>query len=167
METMRTLATYGRWANQIVFDLCRGLDPAVLAEPAPGTIGSIQQTLEHLVCTEDDCFQMLEGRAPLQTVDEMLAHVAAYQGRDLAWLAERADLAGAGFERALAEAEAAFLDGELRPPAMSRRVGLLHALTHSMHHRAQVLSVLGARGVKVPDIDYGFFLFRPEPAPSA
>jgi uncharacterized damage-inducible protein DinB len=167
MQTLRTLATYARWANRIVFDLCRDLDPAVLAEPAPGTIGSIQQTLEHLVCTGDDCFQMLEGRAPLQTVDEMLAHVASYRGRDLAWLAEGADLAGAGFERALADADPAFLDGELRPPAMSRRSGMLHALTHSMHHRAQVLSVLGARVVKVPDIDYGFFLFRADQAPSA
>jgi uncharacterized damage-inducible protein DinB len=166
METLRTLATYGRWANRLVFGLCRDLDPAVLAEPAPGTIGSIQQTLEHVVCTEDDCFQMLEGRAPLRTVDEMLAHVAAYRGRDLAWLAERADLAGAGFERALADADAAFLDGELRPPAMSRRSGMLHALTHSMHHRAQVLSVLGARGTKVPDIDYGFFLFRDQAPPA-
>ena len=166
METLRVLVSYGRWANGVVFGLCRDVDPAVLAEPAAGTIGTIQQTLEHLVCTEDDCFLMLEGRAPLQTVDEMLAHVAAYRDRDLAWLAERADLAGAGFERALAAADAAFLDGELRP-AMSRRASMLHALTHSMHHRAQVLSVLGARGVKVPDIDYGFYLFRPEPASSA
>ena len=166
MQTLRTLASYGRWANRVVFGLCRDLDPAILAEPAPGTIGTIQQTLEHLVCTEDDCFQMLEGRAPLQSVDEMLANVAVYRGRDLGWLAERADLAGAGFERALADADVAFLDGELRPPAISRRAGLLHALTHSMHHRAQVLSTLGARGVKVPDIDYGFFLFRPDqPAP--
>jgi uncharacterized damage-inducible protein DinB len=166
METLRTMVEYGRWANRLVFDLCRAADPAALAEPAPGTIGTIQQTLEHMVGTEDDCAQMLQGRPPLQNVDEILAYVAVYQGRDLAWLAERADQAAATIERALAGADEAYLDGELRPPAISRRGGILHALTHSMHHRAQVLSTLGARGVKVPDIDYGFYLFRAgQPAP--
>ena len=35
METMRALASYGRWANRTVFGLCREVDPARLLALAP------------------------------------------------------------------------------------------------------------------------------------
>jgi uncharacterized damage-inducible protein DinB len=160
VQTILGLVRHGAWANRLVFDLCRGVDPAWLLEPALGTIGTLHQTLEHLVGVEDDCRLTLEGRPPVATVDEIMAHLATYRDRDVAWLAARSEEVAASFERALAGADDAYLDGALRA-GMTRRDGLLHVLTHSIHHRAHVLSALGQRGLTVPDVDYGFYLFRP------
>jgi uncharacterized damage-inducible protein DinB len=56
------------------------------------------------------------------------------------------------------EADEAALEAPLPIPWFDFRVrarqGLLQVLTHSSHHRSQVLSFLGARGIEVPDLDY-------------
>ncbi|MGH2457769.1 MAG: DinB family protein [Chloroflexota bacterium] len=41
---------------------------------------------------------------------------------------------------------------------LTARDGLLQVLTHSGQHRAQVFSVLGARGIDVPGLDYVMML---------
>ena len=41
---------------------------------------------------------------------------------------------------------------------LSAREALLQVLSHSAQHRSQVLSVLGAHGIEVPDLDYVLLL---------
>jgi len=154
METERRLVHYNAWANRRVFALCASVEGERLRETDGGSIGSIEQTLKHLVGVEDVYLQMLEGREPgggFGSQDE-------YFGHDIAWFRARSEEVADGYLALLDGRDEAWLEGTMRVPwfdfPMTLRDGLLQALTHSAQHRAQVFSVLGAQGVAVPDVDY-------------
>lgn len=154
MRTLQSLYAYNTWANARVFAVCREVDQPQLEEQAPGTFGTIAVTLQHLVVVEDVYARMLRDE-PLERVDSRGDH-------DLDWLAERAAQLGGEYARMLAGAGASFYDEPLRVPwfdfALAKHDGLLQVLSHSAQHRAQVFSILGARGVEVPDLDYVLYV---------
>lgn len=147
------LFRYNQWANERVFDVCGKLDPAMLAEVAPGANESIENTLSHLMGVEDAYLAMIRGQ-PLGSFgsrEEYFAH-------SLPWFAERVKLVGAAYLDLLDGPSPLQLDQPLSVPwinaPLTARDGLLQVLTHSGQHRAQVFSVLGARGIEVPGLDY-------------
>lgn len=153
MRTLADLYVYNAWANAQVFDICRGLDQARLDEQAPGTYGTLTETLKHMAQVEIVYAQMLQDK-PLPTGearDEFLAH-------DLAWFAEITARFGQQYTALVANADDAFYDEPLHVPwfdfALTKHDGLLQVLSHSAQHRAQIFSVLGQRGIEVPDLDY-------------
>jgi uncharacterized damage-inducible protein DinB len=158
VETLIQLVRYNTWSNRCVFDLCGTVAPALLRETDQGSIGSIEMTLKHLVGVEESYLAMLRG----EDLSRRFGPREAYEAQDLAWFRGRAAELGEGFLALLSERNEAWLDGPMQVPwfdfAMTTRDGLLQALTHSAQHRGQVLSVLGAQGVSVPDVDYVFML---------
>ena len=159
MRTLRDLYAYNAWANAQVFAVCRDVDQARLDEDAPGTYGSLTETLKHMVSVESAYLQMLRDK-PLgtsETRQEFFAH-------DVEWFAETAARVGQMYIGLLGNASDAFYDEPLNVPwfdfALSKHDGLLQVLSHSAQHRAQVFSVLGQRGVAVPDLDYVLFVQR-------
>ena len=158
MRTLVKLARYTDWANQVVFGACEQALPQVLQETAPGTVGSIDDTLKHLVSVENAYLAMLQGRDP----GEALGPRNEYFAHDLAWFADHSRQLDAAYLALLDGKDESWLEGPLRVPwfdhPMTRRDGLLQVFTHSAQHRAQVLSELGAHGVKVPDVDYMLLL---------
>ena len=46
---LRDLARHNAWATGQVLEYCRGLDEPTLNSTAPGTYGTIFQTLQHIV----------------------------------------------------------------------------------------------------------------------
>ena len=158
MTPLAELARYNRWANAQVFAVCRAVDPDALGAAAAGTIGTLEETLKHLAGVEDVYLAMLQGRDLFAGQTDRKGFWLAYEAHDLEWFADRVAELDRGFEELLASADDALLAGELRIPwfdfPMTRAQGVLQALTHSHTHRAQVLSTLGDRGVKVPEMDY-------------
>lgn len=157
MRALTDLFDYNAWANAQVFATCASVDQARLDAEAPGTYGSIADTLKHQVQVEVVYARMLRGE-PLGvngSSDDFFAH-------DLAWYAEVAARTAGEFSALLANASEAFYDEPLHVPwfdfALTKRDGLLQALTHSAQHRAQVFSILGQHGVEVPNLDYVFFV---------
>jgi uncharacterized damage-inducible protein DinB len=156
-ETLQGLYAYNTWANAQVFDLCRGVDQAQLDQDAPGTAGTISETLKHMVGVEVVYAHMLRNGAPDDrgSREEFFAH-------DVAWFGERAAEVGREYADLLAGAGEAFYDEPLDVPwfdfVLTKHDGLFQVLAHSAQHRAQVLSVLGQRGVEVPDVDYVLFV---------
>ena len=153
MDTLRQLCRYNAWANRRVFDCCRAVDPAALGADARGTIGTIEETLKHLVRVEDVYLVMLRGEDPRTAMPPQ----EEYRRHDLAWFADRVEQVGRGYMALLEHADEPFLAAQFKIPwferPISRRDGVLQALTHSAQHRAQVLSTLGERGLAVPDVD--------------
>jgi uncharacterized damage-inducible protein DinB len=154
MTELGKLVEYGRWANRRVFALCLELDGGHLGDAARGSVGTVLDTLKHLVRTEDSFLAfMRDGNA------DSLGEREPYWARDLTWFAARAEQLADEYGAFL---PAARLDAEFRVPwfdfPMTVADGALQAMTHSVQHRAQVLSVLGGRGLKVPDLDYVFML---------
>ncbi len=164
METLRRLCRYNAWANAKVFDICRELDPAILSEPAAGSLGTVEATLKHLIGVEDYNLHLASDTVPA----DVPAWRAAYLQLPFSWYLERIAAIGEEYQELLAAPDASFLEREVKmgwmPVPITVRDSLLHALTHSAHHRAQVLSVLGGRGLKMPDIDYIFMLAEAAPA---
>ena len=156
-RTLRDLFAYNGWANAQVFAICRDVDHARLEATAPGTFGSIEETLKHLVGVEDVYLFLLRD-GPIDHAGGQAEHFA--RPRD--WFANRATELAAGYAELLARVDPGFFDEQLRVAwidvPLTRHDGLLQVLQHSAQHRAQVLSALGGHGVTVPDVDYVFYL---------
>jgi uncharacterized damage-inducible protein DinB len=156
MRSLQALYAYNAWANARVFAVCTGLDQTQLVERAPGTIGTIEETLKHMVSVEDVYARMLRG-APADGGQR-----EAYFAHDVSWFADRAAQLGRDYRDLLAQAGATLYDEPLVVSwfdfALTKHDGLLQVLSHSAQHRAQVFSVLGERGLDVPDLDYVLFV---------
>lgn len=157
MRTLADLFTYNAWANAQVFAICRAADPARLDARAPGTVGSLAETLKHLVQVELVYAQMLQDKPlPNQGArDEFFAH-------DLEWFAQTLERVGQVYVGLVTQANNDFYAAPLQVPwfdfALTKHDGLLQVLSHSAQHRAQVFSVLGQHGIEVPDLDYVLFV---------
>jgi uncharacterized damage-inducible protein DinB len=168
MDTLGAMAVYNRWATRKVFARCLELEPAILESEAPGTNGSIEKTLKHMVLTEDGFLNFTRGSDPLRGHSDPRAYIRAFMAHDLAWFAGFAEELADGFDAMIASADDAFLEGEFRVPwfdfAWKRREGILQAFLHSTVHRSQVFAALGARGLDVPDLDYPRMLLERQAA---
>jgi len=166
MQTLRRLARYNGWANQRVFEACAALSPEQLAEIERGTVGSIGETLAHLVEVEDIYRLMLQGRDPGELTGD-----ASYLTHDTPWFAGRSQQLGDEYQTLLNAHDDGWLQESFVVPwfgfALSRRDGLLQAWMHSAQHRAQILSALGTHGIDVPDVDYIFMLSLDQEQPNA
>ena len=157
MRTLVDLYAYNAWANAQVFAVCLSLDQTALDEQSPGTYGTLAETLKHMAQVEIVYAYMLQDK-PLPTGesrDEFFAH-------DLAWFAEVTARIGQAYIALVADAGDAFYAEPLHVPwfdfALTKHDGLLQVLSHSAQHRAQVFSVLGQRGVEVPNVDYVLYV---------
>jgi uncharacterized damage-inducible protein DinB len=154
MQVYRAMVEYDRWASRKVFALCRDLDAAGLTAEAKGAVRTIETTLKHTVRVADAFQALLRGQIP----DAALGAWTEYREHDLAWFAARADGVADAYDELLGEVDEVFFDAELKIPwfehPVTRRDAFVQAMTHSIQHRAQVCSVLGERGVDVPNLDY-------------
>lgn len=148
---------YNTWANARVFAACAGLEATALREDARGTIGTIEDTLKHLIGVEDVYLALIQG-LPLGVGGSR----EAYAAHDIAWFRERATQVGEGYQALLAQHGEDLLAHALAVPwfdfALTARDGLLQVLSHSAQHRSQILSTLGAQGAEMPNIDYVFMV---------
>lgn len=162
MQTLRELFEYNAWANAQVFATCLSQDTTALDAAAPGTVGTITQTLQHLAQVELVYSMMLQDAA-LPSRESFEESVT----QDLAWSTSTVAQTGSMYLAMIALADEAFLRAPLRVPwfdfALTKHDGFLQVLTHSAQHRSQVLSVLGQRGVTVPDLDFVLYLRRTKP----
>ena len=156
---LMTLASHNEWANRRIFDACSNVSPTKLKDAPAGYSAedfgflhsdSLVGILEHLVQAEHIYFELAHGREPRRIRTEELEDLRAQCA-----LADRAyiDFVGAlsvtatkerflvpwlGFELTLGE-------------------GVLHALTHSHKHRADVsmlLPSLGGAGVEMDLLEW-------------
>jgi uncharacterized damage-inducible protein DinB len=132
------------WATDLVLEHCLCLGEAALGATAPGTYGTVHETLTHLVDShgdyvrrltggEDDVF--LEGTAEPDVLREYLERGRA------GW---RAYLDGGPDHERLVPS------GRRAAPAW---VVTLQAVHHASDHLAHVGTILGANGLPVPDAD--------------
>jgi uncharacterized damage-inducible protein DinB len=137
------------WATEQLIDACLRLAPERLEAAAPGTFGSIIETLRHLVGADAAyLFALTGGRRPLVNEKPMT----------LAELREVTEANGVAW--------AALLSEDLDPDAIvvrRRRDGseghaptgirLAQALHHGSDHRSQICTILTNLGVEPPPID--------------
>ena len=146
--TLLMLFQHKTWATLSLIEHLQGLDEAQLQSSVPGTYGSIQDTLQHLVGAEESYYQLITG--------ERFAERMTPEPVPLAELARRVRLLGPKWEQLAADPDAAAR--EVRTRDGWRTTGALimaQAIHHADDHRSHVLSTVGARGLDLPGLDIG------------
>lgn len=145
----RDLAGHHRWATNQLLTYCQDLDDATLNATAPGTYGSVIDTLRHLVDSEMSYLFRLTHAWPEHPwpYDDVVG---------IEVLLERAALLGRTLERFLADEWDDERLGEAYGDdtvfTVHAGVFLAQAIHHANEHRAHVCTILGARGHEPPEV---------------
>lgn len=154
---LHDLARHNVWATVQVLEFCQGLDEPTLHTTAPGTFGTIIETLRHMIDAEASYLFRLTGAwsAYPWRRDEAV-------GLDV--LAERAAVLAITWEQFLAGDVDSERLGEARSDknevfAVRAGVFITQALHHANEHRAHICTILGALGYEPPDVSaWGYAL---------
>ena len=142
--TLLELYRHKTWATLRLIEYCQDLADEHLDATMPGTFGTIRETLRHLVDAEEGYFRLVTG--------ERLSEPLPDGPVPLDELAQRIRRLGPRWELLAQNTEApgrevTTSDGWRVPGA----VPMAQAIHHADDHRSQVLSILGARGLEVPE----------------
>jgi uncharacterized damage-inducible protein DinB len=149
------LIRYNNWANAKVLAACRTLDAGQLAATAPGTYGTIHNTLGHIIGAEADYVGRLTGQRPQP----------AFKWEDRPALAEVIAFAD--------QVAGALLDAIQRIPPTSivheeedgntmdyqARILFIQVINHGIEHRTNVTTILSGLGLPAPEVDGWGYLF--------
>jgi uncharacterized damage-inducible protein DinB len=139
------------WANLVTIDACAAADSGLLDTDAPGTVGTIRDTLWHLIDAENHFLAALQGHPDAASIRDLEG-----AGGDLAALREQAARIGDALvawadEHATATmVEGIWEDGPYRVPAA---MFAAQAIFHGTIHRWQIGEALERFGAAAPDTD--------------
>jgi uncharacterized damage-inducible protein DinB len=133
------------WATLRLIEFCQTIDPSHLDASLPGTYGSVRATLAHLANAETSYFRRLTG--------EQLGPVLEEETATLDALAERIALLGPRWETLLDDMSLPDREIQTQRGVTHGVAPLAQAIHHADDHRTHVLSILGSRGLKVPELD--------------
>jgi len=140
---------YDNWATEKVAQFCAALAPDLRVLTTPGTMGTVEATLIHLVAAKERYASALRGTPPpedaiRETTTKDLDQVVARSKTLSEWFAEYAK-GPIDVERIITRRAA---DGS----AQQMPTGILIAqfLHHGNEHRAQLGSIFGANGIEPP-----------------
>jgi uncharacterized damage-inducible protein DinB len=145
------------WATLRVMDACDGLSPEQLATAAPGTYGSILDTLRHIVGADSWYLHRLSGERHAPIDDGAEAEL------DLAALRSAMERQAALWPEVLAADPDPDEFIEVRRDDGSgyratKGIRLAQVLHHGSDHRSQICTALTSLGVEPPEIgvwEYG------------
>ena len=144
-----TIFSHNLWANQRLLQACAGLSDEQMAATLLGTYGSLQDTLQHFVRSEEYYLHRIrtgqslprrENQPPM-TIDEMLESV----GKSGTGLIEWASKVQADDVVLLNWKD----DTQRQVP---KAIILNQAINHATEHRAQVMAILTQLGIEPPDV---------------
>jgi cyclophilin family peptidyl-prolyl cis-trans isomerase/uncharacterized damage-inducible protein DinB len=134
------------WATLRLIEYCQGLGDEHLDSTTPGTYGTIRETLRHLVDSEEGYYKLLTG--------EQVSEPLAERPIPLDELAERIRRLGGRWEAAAEDADLPAHDVRTSDGwRLPGSVPMGQAIHHADDHRSHVLSIIGARGLEVPELD--------------
>jgi uncharacterized damage-inducible protein DinB len=146
------LLRQNQWANLTTIDACVAIDPAILDAEARGTVGTIRQTLWHVINSENHFLAALQGHPDAGHI----ATIAGEETGDLATLRDHTTRIGDDLV-SWAEGVAGdpMLDGEWGdgPYRVPASMFVAQALHHGATHRWQIGEALEQVGVAAPDTD--------------
>jgi NADPH:quinone reductase-like Zn-dependent oxidoreductase/uncharacterized damage-inducible protein DinB len=155
LNGLLALFRHKTWATLLLIEYCQDLADEHLDATTPGTLGTIRETLRHLVEAEEGYYSIVT-REPFPSKDVAEAFVFPDPLPDgpvpLDELAERIRRLGPRWEVLAQDAdlqarEVTTTDGWRLPAALV----MAQAIHHADDHRSHILSILGARGVPLPE----------------
>lgn len=149
MSDLTVPIEYDNWATEKVARFCAALSPAQRALTTPGTMGTVEATVIHLVGAKERYATALRGTPPpddavRETTTTDLDQVVARAVALGTWFAEYAK-GPIDVERIITRRGA---DGSTQQ--MPTAILIAQFIHHGNEHRAQLGSIFGAHGIEPP-----------------
>jgi uncharacterized damage-inducible protein DinB len=153
VEHLASLAAYNRWANARVLQAAAGLTSSERERNLGASFGSLHGTLVHILWGERGWLHMWQRGTFLP--DPVPGDYPDFASLRTAWTAHANE-----YEEYLLGLTQAELDAPRSVDGNFYTLGELvqHTLTHSIHHRGQVVVLLRQMGYVPPCVDYRDFL---------
>jgi uncharacterized damage-inducible protein DinB len=148
-ETLTVLFRHHLWANLLLLERCALLSDEQLDAGISGAFGTIRDTLEHIVTSEQSYVSRITTGQPLRRVpdapapsfDEMRAWLRATGAALIEWAPRvRAD-------------ETVVVDWDGVPREVPKTLILTQVINHATEHRAQIMAIMTQLGVEPPSVD--------------
>jgi uncharacterized damage-inducible protein DinB len=148
---LRDAFAHNAWATLRVLDACSQLTPEQLATTAPGTYGSILETLQHFVGSDAYYVSVING-GPIRVIED---EDKEYDLPALRALAEETQAAWSALLETDLDPDRDVIryrdDGSESHASLGIR--LAQALQHGTDHRSQIATALTTIGIEPPEID--------------
>jgi uncharacterized damage-inducible protein DinB len=157
--TLLEFIRYHNWANAQILEVCKTLDAAQLDVAAPGTYGTIRNTLGHMIRAEADYIGRITGQRPEPpfkwedgpSIDE-LASFAEQVAAELLGVVQHTPPTQMVHE----EEDGQTIDYQARQLFMQ-------AINHGIEHRTNITTILAGLGIPTPEIDnWGYMFAHPD-----
>jgi uncharacterized damage-inducible protein DinB len=146
--TLTTLFRHHLWANLRLLEQCAQLTPEQLNTTLLGAYGSIYETLQHIVTSEQSYFSRISTGKRYDRPEDALPMT----------IAEMTDVArttGSGFIEwvpKVQDGDTVQVDWEGTPRDVPKSIILTQVINHATEHRAQVLVMMTQLGIEPPDL---------------
>jgi Uncharacterized protein conserved in bacteria len=145
---------YNCWANLHLIDACLNLTPDQLASSAPGTYGSIYDTLVHIIQAEARYYKRLTG----VVLDPPFSWEAAPPLSEIRPYVERVSSALVEAAQQMQSTDSFQRDWEDEGWQGQRNryksvAMLIQAVNHGVEHRTNITTIMAQKGMQAPDLD--------------
>jgi len=149
MDPLGALFEHHAWANLRLIDHCAALPADRLGATVPGTYGTVERTLVHLVAADQRYLEDMDGQAAGIRISER-------ESPSLAEVRAAAELQAGRWTSLVRRAS----ELNVTRPAYdedpdsqhAEDLLFLQAIHHGNDHRTHACTILGAHGLEVPDL---------------
>jgi uncharacterized damage-inducible protein DinB len=148
-DTLTTLFSHNLWANLRLLERCAALSSEQLNASISGAYGSIRDTLQHIVTSEQSYFSRISTGQRYDRPEDA-------PPLTLAEMVESARTTGSGLIEWAPKVQAGDtvqLDWEGTPRDVPKTIILTQVINHATEHRAQVMTILTQLGIQPPELD--------------
>ncbi len=158
-DTLTTLFRHNRWANLRILERCAELTGEQLDATVVGTYGSVRDTLEHIVRSEQSYLSRISTGQPYRRPQDA-------PPLTLADMTELVRATGSGLIEWAPKIRAGDTvqldwDGALRE--VPKTIILTQVINHATEHRAQIMAIMTHLGVQPPEVDSWSYFDELEP----
>lgn len=147
-DTLTTLFSHNLWANVRILEQCAELTNEQLDSTISGAFGSISDTLQHIVKSEQSYFHRISTGQPLPRPEDAPPLTVAE-------LLESARTTGTGLIEWAPKVQAddiVRIDWDGTPVDVPKTILLTQAINHATEHRAQIMAILTQLGIEPPEL---------------
>jgi uncharacterized damage-inducible protein DinB len=147
-DTLTTLFSHHLWANLRLLEQCAKLTEEQLAATIPGSRGTIQETLQHIVTAERSYFSRIStgqrydhpADAPPMTIADMMESVQATGSGLIEWATK------------VQPGDTVQIDWDGTPRDVPKTIILTQVINHATEHREQVKATMTELGIEPPNL---------------
>jgi uncharacterized damage-inducible protein DinB len=144
------LYDHNDWANSKLIEFLEAQPAELLVKTAPGSYGSIAETLVHLVAAQERYIDRISGEKRADQVKESDGWPGFELLREsLAWSAPRL----VGLAAVTPDDVFRVVEWQGQPTKIRLATVLAQAINHATEHRVNITTILSAEGVDHPDLD--------------